>query len=100
MQHDVLTLGELRIMLQKINTRLVAGILLTVAVLSQSPVVASEWMFRRSYHSHENGRVPPSGEVPWSRSAYREPFASGGAAGCRPFGVANQQLPVAKWQRV
>src|SRR6185369_15749342 len=47
-----------------------------LGVASAGDAIASDWMFRRSYHSHEGGTVPPTGEVPWSRSAYRQPYVN------------------------
>lgn len=52
------------------------GVCSVALVFCANLATASDWMFRRSYHSHEGGAVPPSGEVPWSRSAYRQPYVN------------------------
>jgi len=64
-------LGRMRVWL--------AAICLTfVALSAATPMQAEDWMFRRSYFSHE---LPPSIAAryprPASRSAYRIPYARG-----------------------
>jgi hypothetical protein len=56
----------------------------------ESIVDASDWMFRRSYYSHD---VEPADRDDWSssRSAYREPWV-GAHPHTAGFGVADQQL--------
>ena len=42
-------------------------------LLAETPAIASDWMFRRSYFSHTAG-PGDSAATPNSRSAYRQPF--------------------------
>lgn len=42
-------------------------------VLAPATTSAGDWMFRRSYYSH-GGQSMLDGELPPSRSAYREPW--------------------------
>ena len=61
--------------MKKHNTLLCGLALAAVWLTSVSSTFAEDWMFRRSYYSHElpEGEIPPY-PLPESRSAYRPAF--------------------------
>lgn len=67
-------LREVPIMFARLH--LLLRILPCVAILAALPEVVrgEEWMFRRSYYSHERGPGDDPRNLPRGQSAYREPF--------------------------
>lgn len=56
------------------STSCLLGLVFACGLVTSQSATAGDWLFRRSYFSHEPSPLDNARNFPRSRSAYREPF--------------------------